>query len=75
MCAGVQNVSRPIERCQETSQCAPIVLDVTARATPHRYQGMPCPRAARDDKEDTYVVAMPFGRLLFSNNQAGMPRW
>src|SRR5262252_5966070 len=34
-CAGVQNVSRPIERCQEISQCTPIMADVTA-ATAHQ---------------------------------------
>ena len=30
MCAGVQNVSRPIERCQEMSQCTPTIAEVTA---------------------------------------------
>ena len=28
MCAGVQNESRPIDICQEMSQCPPIRLDV-----------------------------------------------
>src|ERR1700682_3383692 len=40
MCAGVQKLSRPMERCHETSQCAPIATEVTARVTHHRYQGM-----------------------------------
>lgn len=40
MCAGVQNVSRPIDRCQETSQCAPIETEVTATTEHHRYQGI-----------------------------------
>ena len=41
-CAGVQNVSRPMERCHETSQWAPIETDVTANAEHHRYHGI-CP--------------------------------
>jgi hypothetical protein len=40
MWAGVQKVSRPMERCQETSQCAPMVTEVTASAAHQRYQGM-----------------------------------
>lgn len=43
MCAGVQKVSRPIERCQETSQCAPIETDVTASTAHHRYHGIELP--------------------------------
>ena len=39
MCAGVQKLSRPMERCQETSQCAPIVTEVTARAAHQRFFG------------------------------------
>src|SRR5712664_3812849 len=39
-CAGVQKVSRPMERCQETSHAPPIKAEVTARAPNHRYQGM-----------------------------------
>src|SRR5260370_42020082 len=38
-CAGVQKVSRPIERCQETSHAPPILAEVTARAPNHTYQG------------------------------------
>src|ERR1700733_14386293 len=40
MCAGVQKLSRPMERCQETSQWAPMVTEVTASAAHHRYHGM-----------------------------------
>ena len=29
-----------MERCQETSQCAPMVTEVTARAAHHRYHGI-----------------------------------
>src|SRR4051812_956276 len=32
MCGGVQKVSRPIDRCQEMSHCAPIIAEVTASA-------------------------------------------
>src|ERR1700761_833632 len=40
MWAGVQKLSRPMERCQETSQCAPMVTEVTASAAHQRYHGM-----------------------------------
>ena len=39
MCAGVQKLSRPMERCQETSQAPPMEDEVTARAPHHMYQG------------------------------------
>src|SRR5579883_2362484 len=39
MCAGVQNVSRPMERCQEISQWPPIMAEVTARTAHQIYQG------------------------------------
>ena len=39
MCAGVQNVSRPIERCQEMSQCTPTMANVTAATEHQTYQG------------------------------------
>ncbi len=40
MCAGVQNVSRPMERCQEISQCVPTIAEVTARTAHHTYHGI-----------------------------------
>ena len=40
MCAGVQNVSRPMERCQEISQCVPTMAEVTAMTEHHTYQGI-----------------------------------
>ena len=43
---GGQNVSRPMDRCHETSQCAPTVTDVTASAEHHRYHGIPAVRSA-----------------------------
>ncbi len=38
-CAGVQKLSRPIERCQETSHAPPMVAQVTAIAPVQMYQG------------------------------------
>ena len=40
MWAGVQNVSRPMERCHEMSQCVPTMAEVTARTEHHTYQGI-----------------------------------
>src|SRR5712691_12977375 len=39
MCAGVQNESRPMERCQEMSQCTPTIAEVIANAQSQMYQG------------------------------------
>jgi hypothetical protein len=39
MWAGVQKVSRPMERCQETSHVPPMEDDVTAMAPTQMYQG------------------------------------
>src|SRR6266571_1404909 len=39
MCAGVQNVSRPIVRCHEMSQITPTPVLVAASNTAVRYQG------------------------------------
>src|SRR5262249_18061966 len=38
-CAGVQNVSRPIERCHERSQCIPIAADAAPITAHQIYQG------------------------------------
>src|SRR5437763_8673032 len=40
MWAGVQNESRPMERCQAISQCTPITDEVTPRRESQMYQGM-----------------------------------
>jgi hypothetical protein len=40
MCAGVQKVSRPMDRCQETSQAPPMEDEVIARTPAQMYQGM-----------------------------------
>jgi hypothetical protein len=39
MWAGVQKLSRPMERCQETSHAPPIEAEVTARTPVQMYQG------------------------------------
>ena len=46
MWAGVQKLSRPMERCQETSQAAPMVEEVTAATPVQMYQGTPVVVAA-----------------------------
>lgn len=38
-CAGVQNVSRPIERCHEMSQWMPTMDEVLASTAHQMYQG------------------------------------
>ena len=40
MCAGVQNVSRPIDRCQETSHAPPMEDEVMAKTPTQMYQGI-----------------------------------
>src|SRR5438046_3036391 len=40
MWAGVQNVSRPIERCQAMSQCDPTIAEVTAMTADQTYHEM-----------------------------------
>ncbi len=40
MWAGVQNVSRPMERCQEISQWTPVMAQVTAATEHQTYQGV-----------------------------------
>ena len=46
MCAGVQKVSRPMERCQEISQCVPTIAEVTAMTEHQTYQGIAAADAA-----------------------------
>ena len=45
MCAGVQKVSRPMDRCQETSQAPPMEDEVIASTPAQMYQGMVARRA------------------------------
>src|SRR5439155_7589163 len=45
-CAGVQNVSRPIERCQEMSQMMPTFALVAATSVAATYQGTGAARGA-----------------------------
>src|SRR5260370_42451671 len=46
MWAGVQKLSRPMERCQETSHAPPIVAEVTAMAPHQTYHGTEAVRLA-----------------------------
>src|ERR1700749_924810 len=39
MCGGVQNVSRPMERCHEISHSTPTIAEVTPTIDAHRYHG------------------------------------
>lgn len=41
MCAGVQKLSRPMERCQATSHAPPMVDEVIAAMPVQMYQGTP----------------------------------
>jgi hypothetical protein len=56
MWAGVQKVSRPMDLCHETSQCAPMVTEVTAKVEHHKYQGMFDIRSAVGDNGLTAVA-------------------
>src|SRR5215469_91279 len=46
MCAGVQKVSRPIDRCQDTSHWPPMEAEVTASAPAQIYHGTELVRVA-----------------------------
>src|SRR5690349_4947320 len=67
MCAGVQNVSRPMELCQEMSQCAPIMAEVTASAEHQMYQGTDswtrarCTTPAPSNVADAILLALAVG--------------
>src|SRR5579885_648457 len=50
MCAGVQNVSRPIEICQEMSQYPPKASKVAAAARHHTNHGMAAARVAAAER-------------------------
>src|SRR5215472_7314157 len=56
-CAGVQNVSRPMERCQEMSQCTPIMAEVTAPTEHQTYHGTVDSRGAKETEvANTLIV-------------------
>ena len=48
MWAGVQKLSRPMERCQEISQWMPVMAQVTAATEHQTYQGTRRGRVAED---------------------------
>ena len=49
MCAGVQKLSRPIERCQDTSHDPPMLAEVTASAPAQMYQGTEASEVAKTE--------------------------
>src|SRR5487761_2513165 len=53
MCAGVRNASRPIERCQEISQCTPTVADVADNTESQMYQDTEAVRVMVAADEDS----------------------
>src|SRR5258706_15106038 len=57
MWAGVQNVSRPMERCQEISQCAPTMADVTASTEHHTNHGIAAVSARAFSRMPALTVA------------------
>src|SRR2546421_1331153 len=61
-CAGVQNVSRPIERCQEMSQMMPTFALVAATSVAATYQG----RCAASGGARGGGAAAPALRVLFT---------
>src|SRR4029077_17702466 len=70
MCAGVQNVSRPMDMCQEMSQEPPITTDTTAPKSDHTYHGTAvsspgaCAASCGEVRAtDSSVEAMPVPKL------------
>jgi len=58
-------VSRPIEACHETSQCAPMLTDVTASAEHHRDQGMCAVRSSVwDNCRANVAIPTPSGQRI-----------
>src|ERR1700733_3110443 len=84
MWAGVQKVSRPMERCQETSHAPPIEAEGTASAPHQAYQGtvaacvVTCPsvRACGRCAEAADVAIKPhrFWRYLITLSGLRLPR-
>src|SRR5277367_5917840 len=58
-CAGVQNVSLPMDMCQEMSQYKPTTVDVTASAELHTYQGTAAASAAATARVGAEVIEIP----------------
>src|SRR5215813_5537476 len=57
-CAGVQNVSRPMERCQEMSQCTPIMAEVTAPTEHQTYHGTVDSRGANETEVANSLIVI-----------------
>src|SRR5690242_5608618 len=79
MWAGVQKVSRPIEVCQEISQCAPTIADVTASVEHQTYQGIDaipaCSRRTANESEMGRDAIFPptKGRLYLTIKERQRP--
>src|ERR1700685_1263715 len=63
-CAGVQNVSRPIDMCQEISQYKPTEVAVTASAEVHTYHGMVCVAGEPASRATPLAMKVPLLRRL-----------
>src|ERR1017187_8588692 len=58
MWAGVQNVSRPMERCQEMSHWPPIMAEVTPKTAHQTYQGTRSTAVRTGVETDEFVVVV-----------------
>src|ERR1017187_6926127 len=58
MWAGVQNVSRPMERCQEMSHWPPIMAEVTPKTAHQTYQGTRSTAVRTGVETDEIVVVV-----------------
>src|ERR1035438_957803 len=56
--AGVQNVSRPMERCQEMSHWPPIIAEVTPKTAHQTYQGTRWTDSRTDAAETDEIVVV-----------------
>ena len=75
MCAGVQNVSRPIEMCHEMSQYPPNASEVTAAARHHTYHGIEATlRARRRAFRDASFGSDCYWKAAFPINTSGIFR-
>jgi hypothetical protein len=59
MWAGVQKVSRPMERCQEMSQWIPTMAHVTAAAAHHTYHGTRSDLSELMESEPAAIPSVP----------------
>src|ERR1022692_1222712 len=77
MWAGVQNVSRPMERCQEMSHWPPIMAEVTPKTAHQTYQGTRSTAVRTGVETDEIVVVVvamlsPYTFLIIASCGAGL---